>query len=357
MAERKGSKIQIGQVRKQAEETGKLLRETRQLVEERFVTESTLRILGQAFIGSRQLAVAGPDGVELRDWTMAEIHRTMDDLQEKQESEIRGRLNEELIVATTWQENYFSEKRFRGKNRHFVLESQQVTDLVRSLLSEFSRSKEDLTYPWVLEMTEDRYAAEAVEVIRRTVLKPTYILMEGPAEGPITSIPSYNENEFWQNYEEQLQGIKSGLENPDDIDSLRQAQKETALHNPAEYSPEEWRRILAKEKRYLHEYLTSRARRAYSKFAETVGYAESLYDGRKKVYHAKDVKEFIKNNRLTGFATYCMQGITDFEGVIPTFEQTFGMKVGFQDILTMTDSPYYNLRYIRPNPAVATNLA
>jgi len=364
MAERTGRRIQIANLQQSALETKRCVAEIKDLVEEKFLSTTYLRILGETLIGSRQLAVAGPDGVQLQDWSMDDINKAADRLQAQQENDIRIQLNEELIVATSRQNIHFSERRFRGKNIHFKKESQQVTDLVRDLLMEVLQSDEDLTYPWIDEMTEDRYAAEALEVIRRTLLRPTYILIEGRAEGPIASVPSYDEDDFWYSCDQRRDEILSGVEdpnNPANSDKVYRAQKQAALQNLTNYTPQEWRQILELEKRYLHEYLTARARRTFTQYTVTVSYAERLYDGRRRAFYARDINSFMKKNAFTGYAAYLLQGITDFDGIIPTFEQTFkrtlGYKFSFRDILGMVNPLFYDLGHIKPNPAVAQKSA
>lgn len=286
--------------------------------------EANMSLYGRVFMGSSHKLVFDADGIgHAEDWTIEELMERGDEMNADSEKKVRESLDEELSAVEKYQAKFFKDRYF-GKNQHLFDESEQVQEYIRELRCEVRNSNAKLAYPWVIDEREERRAAEFLEVIRRTVLKPSYVIMEGVGEGYITSIPSFDDPKSMDELDERRNNSGYVIGGPEKYKDYRARLVQEAMDNPKSYSSEEWREILDKEKTYLFEYLKGRAIRGLRAMFNHIDMSDRLYDGRKKVFKKKDMEKLNEQYTPAFLVPTIVRGVSSLEDLHPSLKATLG---------------------------------
>lgn len=210
-------------------------------------------------------------------------------------------------------------------------QSEQVIECTFALLEWVMKSTDNITerYPTPGMVTETRSAAEMLEVMRRVVLKPAYMVMEGIAKSDIVPVRSY-EDDFWDTLDDRRKHVEAQMKDPKDFDEYMVVQERVAHENPQHYSEKEWQEILLAEMQYLLEYTQESAQRLTYDFDERVDFISSLTKDGKPIYPddfiARARQEVSKLMELMKG----VQGLTEFDQILPWIKQRFGDDTTYQ---------------------------
>lgn len=166
--------------------------EVRNKLLEHFVFDPST--IGNLIFRTKKRKNVGSDGtIEEVPWTMDGLLEEMEKSRQEGLIETKQYLAMDTLFAIQSQERFFSNREHPLKN-----DSDNNSAFLLDLLERVLSSKDEIgeRYPIGIP-TEEYWTAELLEVIRRTVLKPTTLLLEGYGRSGIHSVPGYEDEEFW----------------------------------------------------------------------------------------------------------------------------------------------------------------
>lgn len=221
--------------------------------------------IGKVFLGTESRKVVGQDGtIEELPWTLDSV---LEEMSKSRQEELQGTkqlLAIDTIAALSAQEKFFSAKEHPLKNASTNNSAFILTILERVLASRDNQVGE--IFPIYDTLTEEYWGAELLEVIRRTVLKPTTIIIEGYGQSGIYSVPGYYEEIFWEEREDL---VTDDMENERDLNKYRQLEQERQKRGLETRSEDGWKEVLEKECFYLQGYLRKTIGRSLGKVVGT----------------------------------------------------------------------------------------
>ncbi len=319
----------VDQLLQKAEETRKQVEEVQRLVHDNF-GGSAAPYIG-LMMGSEKKVITNPDGsTEEAEWTLGDLMSEWDKQGEIEEREVRVQLAEEILLTVRYQHDFF----IRREEPAEYHQSEQAIECTLALLEWVAKSPDNITdrYPVGGMVAETRDAAEMLEVIRRVVLRPSYMIMEGVARSDIRPVPSY-EDDFWDVLDERRARVEAQMKNPRDHDEYMSTQVKVTHDNPKQYTWDEWKEILNEEMVYLHEYLQGCAVRSVGEMRERVDFYSSLTkDGQHLL--TQEVKEKW-DDQVRDIAAIVdeLLALEKFEQVLPWIKQKFGEVATFKTLL------------------------
>lgn len=301
-----------------------------------------LEIWGKVLGGGSKRETTEIDGtVTKSDWSWDDVNTVFDREKATEEKELEGLVHTEIIAALQAQDSFFNNSRFRGSHKHMPEHSAVSTELIRAILKRFYVREDPLTDRWG-PMSERQYEAEALEVIRRTILKPSYMLIEGKAKGPISSIASYDEQtDFWDQFDERKAKVETQTTEDMDSDQIFEVSQKIALENPSTYSRKEWIAILKKERKFLKEFLNAAARRTLQESRDTMLLAENISEQGIRLTSGEELRDLREQNEYTDKVAGWVREMDDITQVRRLADH-LGLPDGFDGLLL-------TLHFFRPS--------
>ncbi len=291
---------------------------------------SMARLVSRLMFGSKEREVKGEDGLtEMRPWTLADIFELDRQGYPERERGARRSLTQETVIGLREQQEFFT-----TAEHPRLAEVEAVIDFTTAIAKRVLASEKSITEPFTIYASATYDEAEMMEIIRRTILEPTYMLMEGHAEGPIGVIPSYDEDdEFWDPMSERDQKVSSQMKDPRDYTERREVQKRIALNNPKGYDSEKWEEILDKEAIYLYQYALVAAGRDSGALQRAAKFYASLTDNGQPVHSNEQLAPLnVRVEELTRIYEE-IKGLEGFRQLSGWIKQRFGPEATFQTLL------------------------
>ncbi len=279
-------------------------------VRRKFISPEFIRIWGDQLFGSPTKVTIGTDGNEVEiDWTLDEILHAMGASQEEGERTTRHQLTTETMLIV---ESFDQTGGEQGGNAG--MQFAQARDLVYDVLQRVIFSDEQLTDARPLHVAETRYLTEFLEVVRRTVLRSPYMLIEGVNETPITSIPSFDEGEHWEDvFKENFDHFASADE-----------RYERARKKVDRYTSDDWPTIIDTVAQYSLEYFQQRARRLTRRLPDEINFASRLTIRGRRAYSDDQVQVYTRRAQEVQDVARELGELKHFNELIPFIGSRFG---------------------------------
>lgn len=330
-------KIELTEIPNQIQRIQEQVKELQDVIKEGFPFESFFdpTVIGNLFFGSETRKTIGSDEKEEEvPWTMDGI---LEEMQKDRREGLVGTRKElaiDTIIAIKSQERFFSATEHPLKN-----DSANNSAFLLALLERvLSSSDEEVGehYP-VDEPTEEYWTAELLEVIRRTVLKPTTFLLEGYGRSGIHSVPGYEDEEFWGEREklitDEMKNVLESEDGEDGMDKYHRLEKEREKRALESRSEDEWEKILAKESEYLKGYLRKCIARSLQRAIEIENFAQRLTYNGKRVASEETLAKYQEEVKRAKTLKEEYVKLENFQEVLPWIKKNFGENADFQTIL------------------------
>lgn len=277
--------INIEDIEREAQKTAQHADEVTSILEEKFVSDNFLKTMGSLLLGSDTNENGEP-------WSMRDMVSWLQEARAQGEVRIRRSLSREMMYLLESQDGVIG-----GADEDTQIKLSLTRDFIAAVLMRVIKSEEKIADPYPVTDTETRYEAELLEVIRRSVFNPTYIIVEGVAKGSISSLPSYYENYFWLDREREME--ESGLKELDSYktggERFYQAQQARTRSNVDNLTSEGWVDVANLEEMYIIEYLHERAKRFSDDRRDSYKFWSSVEKGGKPML-SDSVKSSIKSS-------------------------------------------------------------
>lgn len=209
--------------------------------------------------GREKKTVTAPDGTTTQvDYSDEDFFREDQRQLEEAEGESRVEMTQDISFAlnTQWRFTLIP------NGRRYAQDHRRIVGLSAALLHRVVSSDDSIADDRPMDITETRWEAEALEVVRRTVMQPYYGVVEGLNEGAIYSIPSFFD----------IRGTWTYAGDPDQIakdrkldkilevqkakgGDLREIDRQLSADRVESYGDAKWMNIFDAEQVYLFEYL------------------------------------------------------------------------------------------------------
>lgn len=290
---------------------------------------SAAGLFGRFAYGTELRETINPDGsIETHPWTMQDILELERENYPSSERETRKSLTRELIIGLRQQLDFFT-----TSEHPRLTEVEAVIDFTTALTQRILASEESITEVFMPSKSVTYDAAEMIEIIRRTILEPHYMIIEGFAQGAIRVIPSYDDDiEFWDLSNQREDKIRAQMKDPENHDEFMRVQEQVALTNPENHDTEKWEEILDKETVYLYEFALTFARRTRAEFHRGLNFLTSLTDGGQPIYSEEQLSNLrAKANTIDKIARE-MEKLSSFQQLQDFIKQTFGQDANSQTL-------------------------
>lgn len=287
-------------------------------------------LLARSMMGGEYQEVTKPDGsIEKTPWTLQDIFDHERENRPQYEKNTRQTLVREVAIGLDQQRAFFT------TSEHPRLpEVESVIQFTAALMQRLLASEGSITEPFPWGDKPDAYSdAEMLEIMRRTLLKPHYMIMEGFAQGEIRTIPSYDEvSDFWEPSNERDAQVKALLKNPQDLEEYQKIQKHIALTNPRSYDNEEWENILDRQQVYLLEYAATFLTAATNKLARNMELLD-LYTVNEQPLVSETTLLLLKEElgKLLKISSQFAE-VTDFNKLLRKIQNQFGSDADYQTL-------------------------
>ncbi len=275
--------------------------------------------------------------VEEQPWTTADIMEHWRQLSEQGERSSRQTVLDELQfgLGAQWMH-------LRRTPRAEA--SGQVVNFVSAVMQRIMASDHPITDPYLppWSVTETNYEAEFAEVIRRVITRSSYEIVGGLRENPIRSLPTYNENPFWDHAMDEHRSIKEEMaaEGIDlrNTDEFQRRQNQRAADRLEGYSDQDWEDILTLEQRFGLEYVQRCAARGIVRFQEVVAFVDAASVEGKRVATDEQFKKFLDEATRRKGLVEELQQMTDFNQLLEWIKKNFGEEADYQTLLQYFNS-------------------
>lgn len=321
------NEIKVEDLQKRATNTGALRNQFLTTITGQF-SAGMESLVGGLLFGSPTKKQTSPDGqVTEAPWTMGDILNKWIELGDEREKEVRELLAEDIFKAVRTQASFFYEKEHPMKERATDMAEISLLLLQKVLFSDEKIS--DHPYP-SFEPKEAYWSAELLEVMRRTILKPSQYLLKGKGRSGINSVPGYDDQSFWEGREklitEEMKKTPGGAE----YNRLEQERQQKSI---SERSEHDWEQLLPEEEEYVLEYLKESVKRLSQTESEVASFAQhATYEG-KRLANDDVIKELQATASKVSEIKDGLSKITNFTDVLPWIKKTFGEKATFQTLI------------------------
>lgn len=274
---------------------------------------------------SRTKIVVGEDGKRQEvAWTKADVISAMERSRIYSENSVRKQLVEEVAYAMDSQFlGLRSAKTEAGIEASE--DSSNIIHLVAAILERFRAAPGDLTHDrGAVRKPQHWEEAQMLEIIRRTVLDPRYVVVSTEYGG--FSFRSYREEGFIEKLFSREP--KKGENHEQFFKGLR----DEAYTNVEKYSEDDWVRIVQEEKVYLLEFIKRAAKSAQYR-TDWVRMESGFMRGGKYIHPDYMLEEMMKEAGLAEQASAVIQEVEDLSKIIPIIEQRLGRRIDFRQLL------------------------
>lgn len=323
--------IEITDLNKQTQERQTDIKQLQEAIQEKFPIDPA--VIGNLMFGSKAKRLGSDGNTEETPWTMDGLLEEMEKNRKEELIGIKHNLAVDTIAAIQSQEKFFS-----ATEHPLGKDSANNSAFVLTLLERVLSSDEKIgeSFP-IDEPKEEYWTAELLEVIRRTVLKPTTLIIEGIGEWGIRSVPGYAEEDFW---EQRKKLITDEMRNERDTDKYHKLEKERQKRALESRGEDEWKEVLEEESMFLRDYLGEVIRRTLKKNIEIANFAQVLTFQGKRVASDEVLTEYSeKITRVTTLQTEYAK----IQEVLPWIKKNFGEDADFQTFLQFLNPIKLNL--------------
>ncbi len=269
-----------------------------------------------------------PDGkVTETPWTMGDIMQRWTEMGEEAEKDVRELLTEDIFKAVVKAQLAF----FHEREHPMEERAMGVAEISMLLLQKVLSSDEEIsnTYP-AFEPEEVYWSAELLEVIRRTILKPSQCLLEGYGRSGINSVPGYDDQGWWEERVKLITPEMTKAKDKSEYDRLEQERQQKAINERLE---KDWEQLLPEEENYILGYLKESVERLAESKSQVVSFAQrATYQG-KRLATDEALRELQTDaDRITEIKKN-FDKIKNFEDVLPWIKETFGKEATFQTFI------------------------
>lgn len=202
--------------------------------------------------GQEKREVVGDDGKkQLVDWDQDSLMDWFSKGRRRDEEAGKERMIEEVSLGMSFMQAHFLK---RPENDPQRAEGMAVVDLTMALSDRLARRDAGILYEYPLETTQGHVELEHLEAVRRTVLKPTYILHEGVGRNGL-DVDGYDEDAYYEDIEERFKPIEEKAGGIMDTETVRRLQREAIGDNLEGYSNSDWSKITSQLSRYYRRFL------------------------------------------------------------------------------------------------------
>ena len=283
-------------------------------------------LVGGLLFGSPAKIETAPDGKQYqRPWTMGDIMQRMDEMRDEEEKDVRESMTVDIMMAMKIQTDFFDANEHPLKSK-----SLDIAEFTITLLKNVLDSDENIADPYSVTVGEAYSQAELLEAVRRTVLKPTQILLEGRGRSGIHSVSGYRDHEFW---EERRNLITEEMSETDDLEEYNRLERERIKKGLENRAEEEWSYLIGQEEHFLLNYLRQSLRRKTMQLQEEISFAEVFTRGGERVF--PDAYIELERRKLNALQEVSKEfgDIGSFTDVRPWIKSRLGEDATFQTFL------------------------
>lgn len=229
------------------------------------------RSIGLALFGSFKKVTKGPNGEEIEeDWTQEEIDAESDRQGLEHERDLKDEMAKHLKLALQSQIQFFS-----TTEHPMTATANTNVDMILALTERFLASKEDVFEEYPVMYTEDRKQAQALEVVRQTILKPVSTFYENI---------EVNED-AWE-----FQTVEMTLER--DMTRWRELEQKRIEQGLKDRDEEEWVEVVLRLDNHLTEYIKGLAVRTVNDRREIIEFGSRLIKDGEKIVNEQNISSW-----------------------------------------------------------------
>lgn len=254
-----------------------------------------LRQYAQFRFGQEKKTVVAADGTTTQvDYTDEDFFAADRRDQEEAEESTRAEMTQDISFALNSQWRFT----LTPNGRRYADAHRRIVGVSAALLHRVVSSGDEIAEDRPLDITEARYEAEALEVMRRTIMRPYYGVIEGLNEGAIHSIPSFFDirgSWTWDGDPRQAEEDKK----LDKILEIRKTQRgdlgeidrQLSADRVEAYGDDDWINIFEAEQVYLFEYLRGCMERTLYGSRGSSNFRARAVRGGKLAYSADEIAQ------------------------------------------------------------------
>lgn len=262
-------------------------------------------------------------------WTSEDFYQHSREEVDKEERSSRKSLTRDLTFGFDMQSRHFGnpENPEHGKTT-------EIIDACATILGKVLSSDEQVTEMWPISRPEERTQAQLLEVIRRITLRPSYFMfgLGHDRELDAFSFPGDDfEERFkaFRRYDNFL--AKTGFKREG------RAEREFIETNVAEYTDEDWNRILAIQEHLVFKYVRDFAGKFASGSQRVSQVAPRLVEYGEAVYTQEELDLFRKKAKRADQMAAGVLEMHSFDDLYPQIKKWFGKEAGFKEFLEKFD--------------------
>lgn len=303
-------KIEVKDLLKKRTEEAEIARRLSSDIEKKFFGPKTLQVIGKIFMGA-------PTKIDGSQWTLADLDQAWDKMILQQEEGTRRHLARDMMLAIEAQTQFFQEAEHPMKKA-----SDTNIELAVALMERVLASGEKITERFALNEGETPREAMALELLRRKILRPTYILVE---------IPKLDE-EFMEEREELITDKMKAVVTRDTNEYFR-LEDERIRQGLESRSEQEWTGILEEESSELTDYLKLCLVRNINERKDSLQFLSRLRHKGKRLLPVETENEWKKGIEDLEEMQQELSKVNDTQGALAWIKGRFGDGASFRSFL------------------------
>lgn len=226
-----------------------------------------------------------------------------------------------------------------GQDTAMATNAGHVISMTTALVDRMREAPVDIADEYSLDRSPLHREFEILEGVRRVVLRPSYILYEGPGRSGLR-LSGYSEDGFWDERHKQADKIDAKIGGPEKVRNMgiteyHKLQLAQVEENLESHTGADWAKIIEFEARVYVEHIHYLGRAIPQEALENLDFASRLTNGGQRVFPDEVLaQERTRIEEVQKIAEELLQ-LQDLESIATWMKQKFGDKFTFKDILQM----------------------